>query len=58
MGIFGKKNKNAEPVQPVRSISVAPGQSAEEQAANRSRMEAELEAQRAAREAKKAEAAK
>jgi len=51
-GLFG--GKKAQPVQDerIRSISVAPGQTQEEIDQNRARMEAELEASRAARAAK------
>ena len=51
-GLFGNK-KASQKVEPIRGISAAPGQSQEEQDANRNRMEAELDASRAAREARK-----
>ena len=58
-GIFGnKKADNAGSPPPVASISVAPGQTQEEQEHNRNRMEAELAAARAAREARKTEEVK
>jgi hypothetical protein len=61
-GLFGgKKETSAAPLPPrkgVASISAAPGQSQEEQDANRARMEGELAASKAAREARKAEDAK
>ena len=50
-GLFGGKKQSV--AQPTARISAAPGQSQEEQDANRNRMEAELAASRAAREAKK-----
>ena len=53
--IFGGK-KSAGTAQPIGRISVAPGQTQEEQDHNRSHMEAELNASRAAREARKTEA--
>jgi hypothetical protein len=52
--LFGKKS-DAAARPPVGSISVAPGQSQEEQDANRARMEAELAASKAAREVRKTE---
>ena len=52
-GLFGNKKQDAAPPPP--QISVAPGASTEEQTANRERMEAELAASRAAREARKTE---
>ena len=54
-GLFGKKKDNSNEAQPIRSISVAPGQTQEEQDGNRARMEAELNASRVARDARKAE---
>jgi hypothetical protein len=58
-GLFGnKKSGAAGSPPPVGSISIAPGQTQEEQDLNRNRMEAELAAQKAAREARKAEEAK
>ena len=51
-GLFGGK-KEAVQAPPVGRISAAPGQSQEEMDANRARMEAELSASRAARDAKK-----
>ena len=52
--IFG--GKKGETAQPIARISVAPGQTKEEQDHNRNSMEAELNASRAAREARKVEA--
>lgn len=53
---FGSsKGKNPSPATPVRSISVAPGQSDAEKDANRQRMEQELAASRVARESQKTE---
>jgi hypothetical protein len=48
-GLFGKKKAENASAPPIRSISVAPGQTQEEQDHNRARMEAELDASRAAR---------
>ena len=52
-GIFGGKKESVQ-APPIGRISAAPGQSEEEINNNRSRMEAELAASRAARDAKKA----
>ena len=51
--LFGKAETRKE--EPVRGISVAPGQSQEEQDATRSRMEGEMNDSRAARDDKKPE---
>ena len=50
--LFGKK---AEPHRGAERISMAPGQSQDEQDSTRSRMETEMNASRAARDAKKPE---
>ena len=50
--LFGRTGTQKEA--PVRSISVAPGQSQEEQDSNRSRMEAELTSSRATRDSRTA----
>jgi len=49
--LFGKKD--GAPEAPPRRISMAPGQSDEEQESTRNRMESEMGASRAARDAKK-----
>lgn len=52
-GIFGGGKKGTEAPAAGR-ISVAPGQTDDEREATRARMQAEVDAQRAAREARKA----
>jgi hypothetical protein len=56
-GFFGGQKKSSTPVTPLTgNISAAPGQTQEERDAVRNKMQAELDAQRAAREARKAAA--
>jgi len=51
-GLFGGKKQPEASAPSVGSISMAPGRSQEEQDLNRNRMEAELAASKAAREAR------
>jgi hypothetical protein len=57
MNLFKKLFGKDEPAkrETTRSISMAPGQSQEEQDSTRSRMEAEMDASKASRDAKKPE---